>query len=173
MNRHTQPFALAAGALGIAGGVTVLIGTYWISWFSLSGQVVSGVHSYGGFSLYRLQMLSTSGWYTYASQVMALGAVILIGFGVVAITSRQRRSLKRGRATGLVFGSVIVLAAAFATGLPHWFSQEPLYFTRGAGEWVCVAGAILGLVGGITTARTEPVIGEPQLGGSVSLPLVG
>jgi hypothetical protein len=167
MKRHIQPLALLAGALGIAGGVIVLLGTYWIAWFSLLGQTLSGVHRYGGISLYRLQMLSTGGWYSYASQVMALGAVLLVGSGVAAMISPQLRSLRRGVAACLVAGSLFVLAVAFATGLPHWFSHEPLYFARGNGEWVCITGAILGLVGAATATRIERGIGN-RLEGSVS-----
>ena len=170
MGRQTQPFALAAGALGIAGGVAVMLGTYWISWFSLSGQVLSGLHSYGGVSLYQLRTFARSGWYTYASQVMTLGAIILIGSGVLSIISRRGRSFTRGLTTCLAVGSVIVLVAAFATGLPHWFTHEPLYFARGAGEWVCIAGAIFGIVSSIMTTRTGSATEEPRLEGSVSIP---
>jgi hypothetical protein len=175
MNHRTRAFSRAAGAFGVVGGVAVLLGTYWISWFSLSGLTSSNVHSYGGFALYHLQTFVTSGWYTYASQVMGLGAVILVVSGIVAVFAPETRPSKRGCAVGLAVGSVIVLVAAFATGLPHWFTAEPLNFTRGAGEWVCVVGAVLGLIGCVMTATTGSVSGKSQVEASASTPtaLVG
>jgi hypothetical protein len=78
MNHRDRVFSRVIGALGVAGGVVVLLGTYWISWFSLSSLTSSVPRSFGGSTLYHLQTFVTNGWYTYASQVMALGAVILV-----------------------------------------------------------------------------------------------
>ena len=163
MNHRDRVFSRVIGALGVAGGVVVLLGTYWISWFSLSSLTSSVPRSFGGSTLYHLQTFVTNGWYTYASQVMTLGAVILVVSALAAVFAPKSRPWERGCAIGLAVGSGIVLVAAFATGLPHWSAHEPLLFTRNAGEWVCVIGAILGLIGCLMTAVTGSVSGKSQV----------
>ena len=159
----------------MAGGVAALLGTYWISWFSLVGITSSNPHFYGGFTLYHLQTFVTSGWYSYASRVMALGAVILIVSGIAAVFAPRSRSWQRGFTMGLAVGSGIVLVAAFGTGLPHWFTNEPLDFRRGAGEWVCIFGAVLGLIGCVMTATSGSITERSQVEASICTPkaLVG
>ena len=168
MNRRTRAFSQAAGAFGVVGGVAVLLGTYWISWLSLTDLASSPGRPFARITLYDLQTFVTNGWYTYASQVMALGAVILIVSGIIAVFAPESRPWIRGRAVGLAVGSVIVLVAAFATGLPHWFTHEPLYFTQASGEWVCVVGAVLGLIGCVMMATTGSLSGKSQVEASAS-----
>lgn len=158
MSHRDRVFSTTVGSFGVAGGLTVILGTCWISWFSLTGLTSSVPLSDGGSTLYHLQTFVTSGWYTYASQVMALGAVILVVSGLAVVFAPENWFWERVCAAGLAAGSGIVLFAAFATGLPHWYTHEPLMFTRGAGEWVCITGAILGLIGClVATLRSSAV----------------
>jgi hypothetical protein len=147
-NMGHQPKArmLAPGSLGMAGGALVLVGTYWVPWFSLTGVSGPRFDNFGGFNLYQLRTFVTSGWYTHASQVMTVGAAFLVISGIAAlIASRNRMRWSWACSIGTSVGSGITLFAAFTTGLPHWSTAEPLFYSQGAGEWICVAGAIIGI----------------------------
>jgi len=164
MNHQVRSRLRIGGLLGAVGGVLVIVGTYWMSWFSLKGY---NGHSFGGSTLYHLQTFVTAGWYSYASQVMVVGAIFLLVSGIVAMVLTDSKVWELCCAVGMALGAAIVLFASLKTGLPHWFTIEPLYFTRGVGEWVCISGAVLGFVGGVmawwSTLIAEPVhVAEDQ-----------
>ena len=152
-----------AGALGIAGGVVAVVGTYWISWFSLSsypsdasGSNSYPIYRYGGITLNHLRsfVAGNGGWYAYASFVITLGALLLVGSGIVMASVNTSKSWSIRCAAGMAIGSLITLGAALGTGLPHWFTQETLIFSRGPAEWFCVAGGVLGLSALVVAARS-------------------
>jgi hypothetical protein len=158
------------GGLSIVGGALVLVGTYWISWFSLTGW--SGYH-FGGFSLYQLRTFVNAGWNTHASQVMTLGAAILVISGIAGLIAAGGRTwLNWACAVGTAIGSSVTLFAAISTGLPHWSTHEPLFYSRDAGEWICVAGALLGIAGCVMTTMVGSRLREPRAKADIQLPTV-
>ena len=144
MNHQATSRIRLAGSLGAGGGAAAIVGIYFVPWFSMTAW---NGHSYGGLTLYKLQTFVSGGWYSYASQVMVLGAIILLASGSVAIFKSESRLSDLLCAGGLTIGSVVVVGASLRTGLPHWFTMEPLYLARGVGEWFCLVGAIFGIAG--------------------------
>ena len=160
MNHRIDASFRSAGALAIIGGAVVLAGTYLIAWFSLSTYPPSfsshRVYSYGGITLYHLQsfVAGNVGWYAFASVVMTLGGLLLVASGIVIVSATTSRRWLIRCASGMAVGSVTVLCAALGTGLPHWETMEPLIFTRGRAEWICVVGTVLGLTACVMAARS-------------------
>jgi len=164
MHDRTSTVRRTAGVLGILGGAFVFIGTYWASWFSLTGQTTVRVN-FGSFTLYGLHSSFSAGdWYSHASQVMTAGGVVLAVSGLVGWFATGGKWWGIGCAVGMAAGAGVVIYASLATGLPNWRAVEPLYFSRGPGEWICLVGALLGIAGCILTSIAVQQTKEPLVG---------
>jgi hypothetical protein len=141
MNRENR----IAGALSFVGGVIVAVGTF-ATWFHLEGQSSSPRFSIGFFTIYQLGEFNAGFWYSVAGAVILVGAVLLVGAGVALFGVLSGNQLRKWPPVVMAVGTLVVLAGALGTGLPHWFSQEPLRWTRGPGEMMCLWGAGVGFL---------------------------
>lgn len=141
MNRANR----IAGALSFVGGVIVGVGTF-STWFHLEGQTSSPRFSFGFFTIYQLDEFNAGFWYSVAGVVILVGAALLVGAGVALFGVLSGNRLRKWPPVVMAVGTLVVLAGALGTGLPHWFSQEPLWWTRGPGEMMCLWGAGVGFL---------------------------
>lgn len=153
--------------LGLLGALVALMGTYVATWFS-SGYRGPPTRGFSSGSVFHTRGVTLSGlstlfpplssggsygfsttWYDRAALVMTAGAAVLAIGAVLSLLGRQRRPAVIFGAIAMAFGSAVILFVAFKTGSPSWVSYGlyPVYFLRGPGRWVCVAGAACGLGG--------------------------
>jgi hypothetical protein len=134
-----------AGALSFAGGAIVATGTF-LTWFHLEGQTSGPRFSFGFFTIYQLGDFNAGFWYSVAGAVILFGAVLLVSAGVALFGLLSGNQFTMWPPIVMAVGTLVVFAGALGTGLPHWLSQEPLWWTRGPGEMICLWGAGVGFL---------------------------
>ena len=148
------------GLLSIVGGAVAATGTL-LTWFHLEGQTSGPKFSFGDFTIYQAGNSSTGLWYSIAGFVILIGAVLMVGGGYGLFRAPVGMRTQKWRRGTIGVGVVSVLYGALGTGLPHWFTTEPLWITRGPGEMTCLFGAGIGMlalfVGVIPSLRNHRV----------------
>lgn len=146
------------GGLSIVGGAVAATGTL-LTWFHLEGQTSGPKFSFGNFTIYQLGNFNSGFWNSIAGYVILIGAVLMVGGGYALFGGPVGMRAQKWRPLIIGVGVASVLSGALRTGLPHWFTMEPLWFTRGPGEITCLVGAGVGLfallIGAILSVRSH------------------
>lgn len=150
--------------LSLAGAVMLLVGIFlpWIHYQSGSIGGFSVSYSLSGWGIFQ-----NTSWFddivlsglklesTAHALIVFITSIVMLLCSVIALILPLRS--KGENAGGAVFGIVISLTAVLAMGGLIWFladmsSTDNWSDYIGAGVYVCGAGAVLGLVGGILAA---------------------
>jgi hypothetical protein len=134
-----------AGVLSCVAGGVVASGTF-LPWFHLEGQTSGPRFSFGSFTIYQLSNFNVGFWYSIAGAIILFGAVLLVCAGTALLSAGLRHLLERWSPRVMGAGVLLVLAGALGPGPPHWNAMEPLWWTRGPGETMCVWGAGVGVL---------------------------
>lgn len=162
MSRESQTLFRFAGVLAVAAAVAVLVGTYCVSWLSVS----NGYAVFGATTLFRLHSLIGGRWNAFASAVMSLGAVVILGSGALAIATVGSRARGTTCSLGLAVGAAIVVTTTLVTSFPTFPHSYGAHFVRDAGQWLCVIGGAGGLAACAVTLvalRAPASLGPPPV----------
>jgi len=147
--------------LSLAGAAMLLVGIFlpWIHYQSGSIGGFSVSYSLSGWGIFQ-----NASWFddivlsglklgsTAHALIVFIASIVMLLCSVIAFILQLKS--KGENAGGMVFGIVISLTAVLAIGGLIWFLADMSSTNNwsdyiGAGVYVCSAGAVLGLVGGI------------------------
>lgn len=161
MSRESRTLFRFAGALAVVSAVAVLIGTYCVSWLSVS----NGYDVFGATTLFRLHALIGGEWNAFASAVMSLGSVVILGCGALAILAVGSRERGTACSLSLAVGAAIVVMTTIVTSFPTFPHSYGAYFVRDDGQWLCMiggAGALAACAVTLVALRTPASLKQPQ-----------
>lgn len=147
-----------AGSLSLLGAAVVLLGAM-LPWSHVSKCVWQCSTSTYTASWNVLQV--GGGWlpstFTSSGLVVLAGAALLALAGLSGVQGRLMKWVPpRAKWLNVVVSAAIVLGAVTAPD-PSFVANPPLYFSasQGVGPWVCLLGALLGLLGAAVFARND------------------
>ena len=156
MDTQVRPRDRVGSSLSMIGGLLVVWVIYWAPWWSSTYPHLFRDHGPDDVTLYQLPFYyGLSGWHLYVSQVMALGAIVLIASGVMVTVASGSRLWKLTCAIGMAMGVAIVVFVSLKAAFIPLSLSDGRQIAKSYGEWIALTGAMFGLSGFVMTISKD------------------